>query len=98
MSGSGQRAPCPVPLVVGIETRGELQNEGEEARERAVEDLEHENRDEEQPKLDVVPFFVVNPDDVHAELDEEDSIVENLRSLGLFCRSVRTFFSRFGPY
>lgn len=96
MSIPEQRAP--VPLVAVIETRGELQDEGEEAPERAVENLESETRDEEQPKLDAVPFLVVNPDKVHAELDEEDSIVEDLRPLGLFCRSVRTFFYHFGFY
>ncbi|KAF8719056.1 hypothetical protein AX14_011519 [Amanita brunnescens Koide BX004] len=87
LSVPGQPAPRPMPLVV-VETRGELQNEGEEAHERVVENLEHEN---EQATPDGVPFFVVNPDRVHAELDNEDSIVEDLRRSGPFCRVVRTF-------
>lgn len=92
----GEEPPSTLPVSgpgAVIETRGELQNEGEEAHERDVENLEHENRDEEQPK-DMV--LVVNPDKVHAGLDEEDSIVEDLRPLGLFCRSVRTFFPTLG--
>jgi hypothetical protein len=91
LSISGQRSSRLVAQAqVGvIETREELQNEGDDARERVVENPEHENRDEGRPEPIEVPSFIVNPDGVHADLEEEDNIVDDFRRLGLFVRVVR---------
>ncbi len=74
-----------------IETREELQNEGEAARERVVENPEHENGDEGCPEP-IEVHFIVNPDGVHTDLEEENSLVDDLRRLGLFVRVVRMLF------
>jgi hypothetical protein len=92
LSISGQRSSRLVSQVDAIETREELQNEGEDARERVVENPEHENGDEGQPEPIEAPSFVVNPDRIHADLEGEDNIVDDLRRLGLFVRVVRTSF------
>ncbi|KAF8350429.1 hypothetical protein F5887DRAFT_300340 [Amanita rubescens] len=88
LSISGQRSSRLVAQAqVGvIETREELQNEGDDARERVIENPEHGNRDEGRPEPIEVPSFIVNPDGVHADLEEEDNIVDDFRRLGLFVR------------
>lgn len=92
LSISGQRSSRLVAQVDAFQTREELQNEGEDACESVVENPEHENGEEEQPEPMEVPSFIVNPDRVHADLEGEDDIVDDLRRLGLFVRVVRTLF------